>query len=275
MQQFRFADSTAFGCFRCGESKKSKLITVYQNDWAKRLCNGCYGRLLSLYEIKAGTGAEDERAEALSAVLLDMAADDDVRRAEKLFRASEERAERLSAEALKFVATAEFVANQLDAKPQLEWSPAVIGLCKALETELVSRILRPLALLASKENLSADKQDKDIGRIAAFCADPTRKPPELGTFTHFLKTVIHSTERRGSSALMRAFLKLTSDWPGSQWLLQPEGLPHALTRLSAEFRNPAAHIDELGQQDYVCCRDKVIGPDGTLWKLLLATERGR
>ena len=31
----------------------SKLITVYRGDWSKRLCNGCYGRLLSIYEIKA------------------------------------------------------------------------------------------------------------------------------------------------------------------------------------------------------------------------------
>jgi len=31
----------------------SKLITVYRGDWSKRLCNSCYGRLLSIYEIKA------------------------------------------------------------------------------------------------------------------------------------------------------------------------------------------------------------------------------
>ncbi len=76
LQQFRFADSVAFECFRCGNSKKSKLITVYGGDWSKRLCNGCYGRLLSLYEIKAGTAAEDERAEAVAAALMTVAAED-------------------------------------------------------------------------------------------------------------------------------------------------------------------------------------------------------
>ena len=63
LQQFRFADRTAFRCFRCGVTKKSKLITVYAGDWSKRLCNGCYGRLLSLHEIKAGTSSDDQRAE--------------------------------------------------------------------------------------------------------------------------------------------------------------------------------------------------------------------
>jgi hypothetical protein len=220
LQQFRFADSTAFDCFRCGEPKKSKLITVYGNNWSKRLCNGCYGRLLSLYEIKAGTAAEDDRVEALAAALVAMAADDNVRQAERLFRASEERAGRLSAEALRFIATAEFVAGQLDAAPQLEWSPAVIGLCKALEAEVVGRILKPLTGLSVREDLTADRKDKDIGRVATYCSDSARKPPELGSFSHFLQTVIHSTQRREHSALVRVFLKiaemaLAAAWRGS------------------------------------------------------------
>ena len=101
LQQFRFADSTAFSCFRCGNTKKSKLITVYNGNWSKRLCNGCYGRLLSLYEIKAGTAADDERADKLAVALLSMLAVDDQRQAERLFRASQKRAERLSAEAVR------------------------------------------------------------------------------------------------------------------------------------------------------------------------------
>lgn len=52
LQQFRFAESTAFRCFRCSNAKKSKLITVYAGDWSRRLCNGCYGCLLSIYDIK-------------------------------------------------------------------------------------------------------------------------------------------------------------------------------------------------------------------------------
>jgi hypothetical protein len=84
LQQFRFAGATAFRCFRCGVSKKSKLITVYRGDWSRRLCNGCYGRLLSLYEIKAGTAADDERAEQIAVVLFSLVAVDDQRHAERL-----------------------------------------------------------------------------------------------------------------------------------------------------------------------------------------------
>ena len=136
------------------------------------------------------------------------------------------------------------------ADPQLEWSPAIIGLCTAIEAEIVSRILRPLSAKASGDDLAADKADKDIGRVAAFCSDATRKPPELGTFAHFLQTFIHSQHRRVASALFRSFTSLTADWIGSHWLLEPKGLHQALTTLTSEFRNRAAHIDELSKEDY-------------------------
>lgn len=275
LQQFRFAEGTAFRCFRCGDTKKSKLITVYAGDWSRRLCNGCYGRLLSLFEIKAGTDADDRRAEALAAALLSAVAIDDQRHAEKLLRASERRAERLSPEAVRFIATAEHVARTLQAEPQLEWSPPVIGLCKAVEAEVVSRVLRPLAMRSSDEDLGADKSDKDLGRVAIFCADPSRKPPELGAFAHFLQTTIHSQQRRETSPLVRCFLKLIAEWTGSHWLLDPDGLHQALVSLTTSFRNRAAHIDELGKADYAACRELVIGGDGALWKLLVATEAHR
>jgi hypothetical protein len=105
-----------------------------------------------------------------------------------------------------------------------------------------------------------------------FCADPKRKPPELGSFAHFLRIVIHDEERRATSPLIAAFLKLVSIWPGSQWLLQPAGLHAALRALTAKYRNPAAHTDELGKTDYAACRNHVIGPDGALWKLVVATD---
>jgi hypothetical protein len=272
MQQFRFADSTAFTCFRCGDAKKSKLITVYGGDWSKRLCNGCYGRLLSLYEIKAGTAADDQRAEEMAAALLSAVAIDDQRLAESLFRASEQRAGCLSAGALRFVATAEHVAGKLDADPQLEWSPAVIGLCKAVEAEVVGRMLQPLAASASREDLTLDRSDKDLGRVATFCADPNRKPPELGTFAHFLQTVSNSQRRRETSPLIRSFLKLTSGWTGSYWLLDPNGLHRALAVLTTSYRNRAAHVDELGKEEYLSCRELVLGSEGILWRLVLSTE---
>lgn len=273
LQQFRFSENTAFTCFRCGSTKKSKLITTYYGDWSKRLCNGCYGRLLSLFDVKAGTAPDDQRADELASALLSMVAIDRQRQAEMLLKASEKRAEQLCPEAVRFIATAEHVAAQLQEEPQLEWSPAVIGLCKAVEAEVASRILRPLADRASHEDLGIDKVDKDLGRVAAFCANPTRKSPELGVFAHFLQTFVHSQQRRGTSPLLRSFGKLAAEWTGSQWLLDPKDFHAALTLLTTGFRNRAAHIDVLGRADYNNCRDLVIGTNGFLWRLVLATGR--
>lgn len=273
LQQFRFAEGTAFRCFRCGDSKKSKLITIYSGDWSRKLCNGCYGRLLSLYEIKAGTAADDGRAEQLADALLSLVTVEQRRQAERAFRASDKRAELLSPEAVRFISTSEHVAGQLEFNAQLEWSPAVIGLCKAVETVVVVRILRPLATIAAREDISGDKKDKDIGRVATFCIDPQRKPPELGAFAHFLQTVIHSQKRRQTSQLIRCFLGLAREWSGSTWLLDPHGLHRALTDLTVTYRNRAAHIDELARDDYIGCREVTIGAHGVLWKLALSTER--
>lgn len=273
LQQFRFAEGTSFRCFRCGDTKKSKLITVYSGDWSRKLCNGCYGRLLSLYEIKAGTAADDHRVEQLADALLSLVTVDQQRQAERLFRASDNRAEALSPGALRFIATAEYVAAQLESNAQLEWSPAVIGLCKAVEAEVVGRILRPLAALAGSEDLSGDKNDKDIGRVAAFCVEPQRKPPELGAFSHFLQTVIYSQHRRQTSQLIGCFLRLAGQWTGSAWLLDAEGLHRALALLTTTYRNRAAHIDELARGDYLGCREITIGTQGIVWKLVLSTER--
>jgi hypothetical protein len=205
LQQYRFEEGTAFRCFRCGDAKKSKLITVYYGDWSRKLCNGCYGRLLSLYEIKAGPAASDQRVDQLAEMLLLLISVDQQREAERLFKTSDNRANALCPEAVRFIATAEYVATQLAASAQLEWSPAVIGLCKAVEAEVVSRVCRPLAAATSEQDLSVDKSDKDIGRVAVFCAEPQRKPPELGAFSHFLQTVIHSQQRRKTSPLIGGF----------------------------------------------------------------------
>lgn len=273
LQQFRFAEATAFQCFRCGRMKKSKLITTYTANWSRKLCNGCYGRLLSLYEIKAGAGTDDERAERLADDLLALVTVDQQRQSERVYRASEGRATVLRPEALRFIATAEHVAGNLETNAQLEWSPAVIGLCKAVEVEIVSRILRPLAGTTVDEDLSADNRDKDIGRVAAFCADPQRKPPELGSFSHFLQTVIHSQRRRQTSKLIGSFMALAAAWADSTWILAPDGLYRALVHLTSTYRNRAAHIDELAREDYLGCREVTIGGQGIIWRLNASTER--
>ena len=125
-----WSPGSAFHCFRCDQDKKAKLLTVYNGDWDRLLCNGCYGSLLSIYEIKKGTDLEEEKAEALGRVLLSLASEEEIRRSTERILISESRTSLLSPPAMKYLATADHVANGLDAGPDLDWSPAVIGSAK-------------------------------------------------------------------------------------------------------------------------------------------------
>jgi hypothetical protein len=268
------AETSSFSCFRCGGVKTSKLITVLNGDWDRKLCNGCYGRLLSIYEVKAGDAPEGDRAESLAEVLLLLVGEDDRRKRESLLKASEARASLLSQESIRFIATAEHVAAGLKGSPQLEWSPAVIGLCKAFEIELIRTLIDPLADKVKGLDLKQDLADEHLRRVASYCAHTGRKPPELGSVAHFIQTVANSESRRESSVLTRAFLSLCNTWPDANWILSRDGLHAALTSVTKNFRNPAAHIDELDASHYAACRSSLIGGDGKIWKLMLAT-RGR
>ena len=273
LQQFRFKTATSFQCCRCGRAKKSKLLSRYKDDWSRCLCNGCYGFLLSIYSVKSGTENDDAKVQKLAAQLLRIVSADDERRAAQLLRASEERTIRLSPPALRFIATAQHLAKTLHAGPELEWSPAIIGLCKAVEVEIVRTILDPLATRSSGRDLAVDTADKDMRRVAAYCRDSSVDPPEIGAFAHFLQTAIHSQKRRHESVLLRLFLEITADCVGAEWILNLDGLHRSLTVLTKQFRNPAAHIDELGMSDYLKCHDLVIGEKGLLWELSLRAER--
>jgi hypothetical protein len=271
LQQYRFSGPTAFDCFRCGQKKKSKLLTIYRGDWGRKLCNGCYGRLLSIYEVKAGTAQSDERAELLTDALLALVSNSDKREAERLYLAAERRAEELSPESLRFISTAEFVASHLDTEEGLEWSPAVIGLCKAVEYELVHLVVEPLAEELVGYDLAEDKTDKDLSRIASYCADRSKKPPELGAIAHFLQTALHSQSRRETSKILKAFFRVAADWTGSTWILDKDGLLSSVQTLTRGYRNRAAHIEELSSQDYYDCRHITIGENGLMWQLIVAT----
>lgn len=268
LRQYRFKDATAFHCFRCGTSKKAKLITVYASDWNRRLCNGCYGRLLSIHEIKEGTAEDDEKADQLSQLLLSLFNRDQLQELQHLFLLNEKRASSLAPSTLKFLATSEHVAKSLTSDDDLDWSPAVIGLCKAVELEVVERLVTPLCGVAGLEN---DAKDKDIGRIAKFCKDANTKPPELGTFGHFLQTLINSESRRSTSCLMQAFMSRLQKLSHANWILDMNGLHAGLVTLTRDYRNRAAHIDDLQRTDYDTCRELVIGDNGLLWRLVQST----
>ena len=241
------------------------------------MCNGCYGCLLSVYKIRAGTSDNQTKFEQLTALLVATINREEQRQAENLLLASEDRANRLSSQSIRFLATTEYLAQRLRsaADIDLEWSPVIIGLCKAVETEVVALLVRPLAEATAYRDLTRDMMDKELRPVASYCGDPNSKPPELGTFGHFIQTVINSRRRRDQSDLMQAFLNLAGDWSGAQWILDPQGLRHEIANLTTAFRNRAAHTDELTESDYLQCHQQVAGPEGILWKLATSVESHR
>ena len=271
LQQYRLDSSTSFVCFRCGASKTSKLVTVLRGEWGHLLCNGCYGRLLSLHEIRRDAADISGVADDVANELLALLSNDEVRRAEELLRAREARSAILDPKALRLLATAEYVAVQLANATGMDWSAAVIGLCKALEIEAVGRVVDPLAAACDNLDLAEDIADKDFGRVAKYCAGRAAKPPELGAIRHFLITAANSRERQASSRLLAGFRSVLRSWPRGDWLLDADGAPVALDVVTTKYRNPAAHTEELTELDYRECADFIVGEAGVLWGLVTAT----
>ena len=267
IKQFRFEKIVAFNCFRCGKAKKAKLITIYKDNWNKRMCNGCYGRLLSIYDIKAGTKNENEKVQELTNILFKLVSENDIKNATQNLKIKENRHVYLDEQSTRFLASAEHISEKSGNEYSLDWSPVIIGLCKALENELVHKVIRPFKQFCSNIDLENDKRDKDIGRIAKYIVSADSKDPEIGTFAHFLQTSLNSKTRRETSNLIKSFYMFLSEFPNSNWILDSSGLLKDLQLITKEFRNKAAHIEELTRDDFDKCKDYLVGNSGSLWKL--------
>jgi hypothetical protein len=272
LQQYRLATSTSFLCFRCGISKTSKLVTTVQTDWGRLLCNGCYGRLLSIWDIKAGSLEEESRDVALLEMLAAAVPADEVARARSRLIASAPHYAQLSEAAQQILASAHAVAPALRATTGLDWSLAIMGVCKAVEVEAVHRIAEPLRLATSGQDMTVDMKDHDFKRVACYCAGQG-KPPELGSLAHFLRTAVNSKKRTETSILLAALRAAAKTWPTADWLFAKGGFTDAIEQLTREYRNPAAHTELLDEDDFARCSMLVLGQDGLLWRLIVATSR--
>ncbi|APX99729.1 hypothetical protein [Lacinutrix venerupis] len=267
IKQFRFDKVVAFECFRCGKQKKSKLITIYDDNWNKRMCNGCYGFLLSIYEIKAGTKSENDKVTELANILFKLVSKNEIRIASENLKIKDNRNKHLEEQSIRFLASAEHLSEKVGIEYSLDWSPLVIGLCKALENELVAKLIVPLKEYCLNLDLENDKLDKDIGRIAKYIVSDNSKPPEIGTFSHFLQTALNSKSRRETSNLIKSFYEFLSEYSFSNWILDKDGLLKSLQIVSKEYRNKAAHIEELSKSEFNNCKELLTGESGVIWKL--------
>jgi hypothetical protein len=274
LQQYRLAAATGFICSRCGIGKTSKLVSTVQGDWDRLLCNGCYGRLLSIWEIKAGSLEDESRDAALIEMLAAAAPADEVRRAQSRLIASAPQHGQLSDDAQRMLATAHAVTPALRNATGLDWSVAIIGLCKAVEIEVVHRIAEPLRLAAGGQDMTVDAKDAEFTRVARYCGG-TAPAPELGSLTRFLRTAANSKERAKTSVLVAALRATIKAWPSADWLVTKGGFTDVIEYLTREYRNPAAHTVLFGEEDFNCCADLVHGQNGLLWRLIVATSRSR
>lgn len=271
LQQYRFPASHTFTCWRCGSSKTSKLVTVLDADPERLLCNGCYGRLLSLWEIKAGDLPDGERDLALLELLAKNVPVSDIAAARSRLQDHAAIYSAVSAEAQLMLATAEAVSGALRHTSGLDWSAAIICLCKAVEIELVRCVAEPWRDATAELDLAADLKDKDLMRVARYCVG--RAPaPELGVLAYTVDVATRSRSRRETSPLVSSLFRIANSSAAASWLLDSDGLAAVLADLSKNFRNRAAHTALLTADDYLRCRGRVLDRDGILARLLQAVD---
>jgi hypothetical protein len=205
-------------------------------------------------------------------MLVSAAPAEEVSRAQSRLLASGPRYTELSEDAQRMVATAHAVTTALRGATGLDWSVAIIGLCKAVEIEVVQRIAEPLRLAASGQDMSVDAKDHEFARVVRYCQG-TASAPELGSLARFLRTAANSKTRAETSALVAALRVVTKAWPSADWLFTKGGFTDAMDHLTREYRNPAAHTALLSEEDFTHCASIVHGEDGLLWRLIVATSR--
>ena len=266
MSQFRFDSSLSFICFRCKSKKTSKLISIYRDDWNLKLCNGCYGCLISLYEIKSGMDPDEKRFLALDKSIANIWKHYN----KKLSKIEKEISKKSHYEATtnKFLATAEFLKQTLPEGEFLEWSPAVICLCKAVENELINKFILPLKQIAITEKIIPKDYDKRTQRLEKYIFGLNGVPPEIGSIAFFSELIAKSQSFRNTSSTFVLIKFFSEKRPLSSWLYSENGAHLPLQELVGNFRNNAAHIKELTKKDYLDCEELTLGSDGVLVKVL-------
>jgi hypothetical protein len=171
---------------------------------------------------------------------------------------------------MTMLATVEVVVEAFKGRTttDLDWSAAVIGLCKGVELEVVRLIAMPLRQSTAAVDLSADKSVKAFRHMYEFCVKS--QPITMGQVAFFLNALNEAPD--SDSPLVRAARLLGSQWPRSDWLFAQSGLADSLRTLTREHRNPAAHTGVLSRVDYQLCMNRVSGTNGILLRLIDAVE---
>lgn len=266
LSQYRFESASAFNCFRCGETKTSKLISIYRDDWSLKLCNGCYGRLISLYEIQNSSDPNEKKFLELDQIIKNIWSQFNQKISEIEFLISKSNP-KFEKSTIKFLATAEFLEKNMPEGEYLEWSPAIICLCKAVESELIHKFINPMRELGSKEKINADELDKRTQKFEKYIFALNDTPPEIGSIAFFTKLISSSESYKKQSKALKIFKVYCQMRPFSDWLYSTDGAPIELNKLVEDFRNKAAHLSNFNKKDYEICLNLTNSQNGVLHKI--------
>jgi hypothetical protein len=271
LQQFRAGATTSFVCSRCTQAKSAKLIATIGGGRTDLICNACYGYLLSVWDICVGAQEDHDRDEALLRVLSSAVTAAGIERGRVLLLTRETRATTLSPEAQTALSTAEAVGAGLVnwQATDLDWSAAIVCMCKAVEIELRRLVAEPLKQATRGADLSTDAASRDLAKMARYCLGEPRAHIELGAYGFFLSKVTTGSAATGPMA--RALRDMSRHWPRSDWLFEVDAFPASLGALAKDYRNRAAHTEILTQADFDACAQIVSGANGILWTLIAAT----
>jgi len=276
LQLFRYDSSAPFECWRCRKTKVSKLQAVVSLEQPRIICNGCYGYLLSLAEIKTQDIEPWLKAEQIHNLTLKSVS------AKAAAKAAESQAQRrkqywkfLSIKATRFIGTAEYLYQQMVNRDDLDFSPLIIELVKSFEYECVSGFVEPIKTTSATESITEgeiqrDCQDKDLGRMARYVFGRAAKPPELGTIAHTLVTFIHSKKRSQESRFLKILNARISSCRDRKYFTDKGRFVAQVRELTQSYRNPAAHTGYMSRQSYQECEALLMDAGGALWQLIAA-----
>ena len=163
----------------------------------------------------------------------------------------------------KYLRTAHTVAQVLE-NTALDWSPAIIALCKAVENELVMRLFEPLRQKTACQPFSFNLGTRTLNSVGRYLTTSGAYVPSFIAISNFLYV---AGVRPRATSLTRAFIDSIQESPQRHWLLAGDGLPDALTTLATDYRNNAAHSSELSAEDFRACKALVALPGGILARL--------
>lgn len=278
LQLIRYDRAAPFECWRCRKTKVSKLQAIANLERPRIICNGCYGYLLSLAEIKAQNIEPWLKAEQIHDLnIKEVSAKQAAQGAEKHEQRIKQYWRFLSPQARQFIGTAEFLYERMTDRVDLDFSPLIIELVKSFEHQCLIGFVEPMKNKAMNEpqverEVTADCEDRDFGRMAKYVFGRDVRPPELGVIAYTLATFIHSKERILRSRFLKILNAHISSCRDVDYFMNQERFVGQASKLTQSYRNPAAHVGSLSKLAFEECRTMLIGPSGVLWQLVTATS---